>query len=239
MIALGLAGFFVARYLAAYQLGYRDHAWDPFFGDGTMRILNSNISHAWPISDAGFGAFAYLLETLSGFMGWHERWRMTPWMVLMFGILVIPLGVTSIVLVILQPVLVGTWCSLCLLTALLMLLMIPLAIDEVVAMALFMARVHQRGKPFWVNFWRGGTPEDGKDDDDDEGDGERVTFHSPLGEMAREMVRGVSLPWTLVAAALLGFWLRGPGGARRERGRRRQRFPRRTAGPGGGGRRLG
>jgi hypothetical protein len=42
----------------------------------------------------------------------------------MFGIQVIPLGVTSIVLVILQPLMVGTWCSLCLATAIFMLLTI-------------------------------------------------------------------------------------------------------------------
>ncbi len=40
VIALGWVGFFVSRYLAAYQLGYIDSAWDPFFGESTMRILD-------------------------------------------------------------------------------------------------------------------------------------------------------------------------------------------------------
>jgi len=64
MIGLGFAGWFVSRYLAAFQLGYIDHAWEPFFGESTRLVLNSNMSHRWPISDAAFGAFAYTFEGL-------------------------------------------------------------------------------------------------------------------------------------------------------------------------------
>lgn len=47
LIALGFAGFLVSRYLAAYQLGYTDYVWDPFFGfeGGTQRVLDSDMSH--------------------------------------------------------------------------------------------------------------------------------------------------------------------------------------------------
>jgi hypothetical protein len=157
VIALALVSFVLSRYLAAYQLGHIGSAWDPFFGNGTENILNSSVSNAWPISDAGLGSFAYLLEALSGFMGNQRRWRTMPWMVLMFGFLVIPLGATSIVLVILQPVMVGDWCSICLVTAVLMLAMIPLAIDEVAAMLQFMAQAKHEGQPLWRTFWVGGT----------------------------------------------------------------------------------
>ncbi len=205
VIALGFISFFIARYLAARQLGHTEHAWDPFFGNGTERVLNSTVSRAWPVSDAGFGAFSYMLEALSGFMGGHQRWRTMPWMVLMFGVLVIPLGITSIVLVILQPVMVGTWCTLCLVTALLMLLMIPLAVDEVVAMGQFMLRVRREGKPLWTNFWHGGTIDSGE-----AGMYEEVTgWHSPVGEVAEAAVRGVTVPLTLLISAFLGFWLMG------------------------------
>jgi hypothetical protein len=203
VIALGFISFFVSRYLAARQLGHTDYAWDPFFGNGTERILHSSVSRAWPVSDAGFGAFSYMLEALSGFMGGHQRWRTMPWMVLMFAFLVIPLGITSIILVILQPVMVGTWCTLCLLTAFLMLVMIPLAVDEVVGMGQFMLSVKREGKPLWTNFWKGGTMESG-----DAGTYDEVTgWHSPKDELATASVRGVTMPLTLVASALLGFWL--------------------------------
>ncbi len=81
MIGLGFAGWVVSRYLAAFQLGYIDRVRDPFFGEGSRLVLNSDLSHAWPISDAGLGAFAYTLEFLMGWMGSPARWRTMPWMV--------------------------------------------------------------------------------------------------------------------------------------------------------------
>ena len=43
IIALGWLGFFLSRYMAAYQLGHIDGVWDPFFGAGTERILDSHV----------------------------------------------------------------------------------------------------------------------------------------------------------------------------------------------------
>ena len=165
IIALGFVGWLISRYLAVYQLGYIDSAWDPIFGQSTMTILDSDVSRAWPISDAGFGAYAYTFEVLMGFMGGTSRWRTMPWMVTFFGILVVPLGIVSITLVILQPVAVGTWCTLCLITALAMLFMIPLTVDEVVAMIRFLVRSRREGKSLWRTFWVGGTLEDEVNED--------------------------------------------------------------------------
>lgn len=200
MIGLALFSFFLSRHLAAFQLGYTDNPWDPFFDDGTRRVLTSEVSKAWPISDAGLGALSYILEALSGFMGDQRRWRTMPWMVLMFGVLVVPLGVTSIVLVIMQPVVVGAWCTLCLITAAAMLLMIPLAVDEVVAMGQFLARIRREGKPFWKTFWTGGTL-------DELGEDRRTPrFLARASEAVPAMLWGVTLPWNLFAAAALGVW---------------------------------
>ena len=49
-----------------------------------------------------------------------------------FGILVVPLGVVSITLIVLQPIAVGAWCTPCLIAAAAMLVMISLTLDEVV-----------------------------------------------------------------------------------------------------------
>ncbi len=201
VIALGFVGLFISRYLAAYQLGYIDAAWDPFFGDGTMRILDSEVSRAWPISDAGLGAAVYTLEALMGFMGGTSRWRTMPWMVLLFGILVVPLGIVSITLVILQPVMVGAWCTLCLITALAMLIMIPLTLDEVIAMGQFMARRVRDGAPFWRTFWQGDTIEGGGTDE------RSPRLNAPLAQAAPAMVWGVTAPWNLLLTAGLGLWL--------------------------------
>lgn len=201
IIALALVSFVLARYMGAYQLEHIDTVWDPFFVPGTAAILTSDVSRAFPISDAGLGALAYLIEALSGFMGSQRRWRTMPWMVLMFGILVIPLGVTSIVLVILQPLAVGTWCFLCLLTALFMLVMIPFAVDEVVAMTQFMAQARREGQPLWRTFWVGGTLQGG------ERDGRTPPFDAPPATSAPAMAWGVTVPWTLLAGAAVGLWL--------------------------------
>jgi len=199
IIALGWVGFFLARHLAAYQLGYVDSAWDPVFGEQTRRILDSEVSRAWPISDAGLGTVAYAIEALMGYMGGTDRWRTMPWMVTFFGILVIPLGAVSIFLVIMQPVAVGAWCTLCLITALAMLIMIPLALDEVVAMLQFLARSRREGKSLWRTFWLGGTVEGGSADD------RTPKFPASVRQTAPAMVWGVTIPWTLLASGALGI----------------------------------
>jgi uncharacterized membrane protein len=198
IIALSWIGFFLARHLAAYQLGYVSSAWDPFFGDQSMRILDSDVSRAWPISDAGLGTVAYAIEALMGYMGGTDRWRTMPWMVTFFGILVIPLGAVSIFLVIMQPVAVGAWCTLCLVTALAMLIMIPLALDEVVAMVQFLARSRREGKSLWRTFWLGGTVDGGSKDD------RTPKFPGPARETVPAMAWGVTVPWSMAASAALG-----------------------------------
>lgn len=155
IITLALLGFFIARYMAAFQLGHIATVWDPVFGGQTKTILTSDVSKAFPISDAGLGAFSYLLDAISGMIGDRRRWRTMPWMVILFGVMIIPPGVTSIALVILQPVGVGAWCFLCLLTAFIMLLMVAPALDEVVATVQFLRQSHKQGKPFWRTFLRG------------------------------------------------------------------------------------
>jgi hypothetical protein len=134
-------------------------------------------------------------------MGDKRRWRTMPWMVTFFGILVIPLGVTSIVLVIMQPLVVGAWCAICLATAAAMLVMIPLTVDEVVAMGQFLLQSHREGKPFWRTFWLGGTAPDAAED------ARAKDFGSPPREMFPAMAWGVSLPPTLLVSAALGVWL--------------------------------
>lgn len=155
IMLLGFLGFTFSRYLASFQLGHIPEVWDPFFGNGTEQVLTSDVSKAFPVSDAGLGAFTYLLDVVAATIGGRYRWRTMPWAVILFGFMIIPAGVTSIVLIMLQPISVGAWCSACLLTAFIMLLMVPPAIDEVVASAQFLFHVRKEGKPFWKVFWLG------------------------------------------------------------------------------------
>jgi hypothetical protein len=147
IIALGFFGFLIARYLAAYQLGQVGAVWEPFFSgygrNGMEFIITSTVSRSWPIPDAVLGAAAYLIEALMGAMGAATRWRTM-------------LGGVSIFFIIDRPIVIGTYCTLCLLAALAMLVMIPLTLDEVVAVAQYMQRSLREGKPFWRTFFRGG-----------------------------------------------------------------------------------
>jgi hypothetical protein len=201
LVGLALFGWLLSCYLAAYQLGYIERAADPFFGSSTETVLTSEISRMWPISDAGLGAFAYTFEMLMGWMGGTTRWRTMPWMVTFFFILVVPLGLVHITLVILQPVAVGYWCTVCLAAAALMLLMIPLAVDEVFAMGQFLRRSVREGKPFWRTFWVGGTLAEVNQDE------RTPSYGAPVAKMIPPMWWGASLPATLLASAALGIWL--------------------------------
>ena len=70
----------MSRQMSAFQLGYTHSVWEPFFDPGTKGVLNSTVSRSLPISDAGVGAVAYMVEGLMGFIGDKQRWRTMPWM---------------------------------------------------------------------------------------------------------------------------------------------------------------
>lgn len=76
-----------------------------------------------------------------------------PWIVVVFGIAVGPLGAVSILLVILQPVVYGAWCSLCLSSAVISILMIGPALDEVLASLQHLGRCHRAGRSAWRALW--------------------------------------------------------------------------------------
>jgi hypothetical protein len=197
---LGVVGLLLARHLAAYQMGHTTTAWDPFFLTGTEKIITSDVSHAFPVSDAGLGAATYMLEILMALMGDARRWRTMPWMVVGFGIVVVPLGGVSIFFIIIQPIMIGTWCTLCLIQALAMVVMIPFALNELVAMGQYLSWARSEGKPFWRTFWMGGAMPGAHGDKPEE-------FVGSAGEVIGKITRGVTAPWTLLACTGLGVWL--------------------------------
>lgn len=181
--------------MGAFQLGYIDHIWDPFFTDGTLHVITSKISKDFPVSDAGMGALCYTLESLLGWQGNSRRWAGMPWLVFAFGFLVIPVGIVSITLIILQPVVVGAWCSWCLATAAFMLIMIVLTAGELAAVLQLMNEVRKKGGSVWNVFWKGGRPDQ---------DSTRI---KPGSRPKGELHWGITLPWNLLVSAAIGIWL--------------------------------
>lgn len=207
IIALAFVGLYVSRYLAAYQLGHVEGVWEPFFEggpdpkNGTEEIITSSVSQAWPVSDAGVGALTYILEILTGVIGSQRRWRTMPWLVLLFGLMIAPLGVVSIFFIVIQPIWIGTWCTLCLIAAAAMLAQIPYSLDELVATGQFLQRRKRAGQSVLRVLFVGDTDEGVERTGADE-------FDRSPGEIVRDMVRGgVTLPWSLAVSMLIGIWL--------------------------------
>jgi uncharacterized membrane protein len=153
IVALAAVGTLVAGYLAAFQLGLVDDVWEPFFGDGSRSILTSGVSRVLPIPDGLLGMLGYLADAATGLIGGTRRWQRMPWIVVLFGLAVGPLGATSILLVILQPVMFNAWCTLCLVSALISMLMIGPAMDEVLASLQHLRATQRIGGSVWRTFW--------------------------------------------------------------------------------------
>jgi hypothetical protein len=163
--------------------------------------VTSAVSKAFPIADAGFGAFAYALDILAGSIGDRRRWRTMPWMVLLFGLLIIPLGVVSVTFIIIQPPIIGALCTLCIMQAAVTVILVPYSVDEVLATCQYLYRSTRAGEPFWRTFLRGGPAL--SEDQTPEPDLDR-----PARAVLREFVTGgVNHPWTLVASTALGALL--------------------------------
>ena len=153
IVGFALVGCAIAGYLALYQWGVFASVWEPFFGDGSRRVLHSSVSRLLPIPDAALGALGYLADALSGVIGGRARWRTMPWIVLLFGLAVGPLGAVSVMLVIFQPVLFDAFCTLCLASAAISVAMIGPAMDELLASLQHLAREREAGRSLWRAFW--------------------------------------------------------------------------------------
>ncbi|MCZ4089207.1 NAD-dependent epimerase/dehydratase family protein [Sinorhizobium psoraleae] len=205
IVALAFVGLFVSRYLAAYQMGHIDGLWDAFFGPGAAPVRNGSeavvtswVSKGFPIADAGLGAFAYALDILAGAIGDRRRWRTMPWMVLLFGLLIIPLGAVSVSFIIIQPPLIGALCTLCIVQAAVTVVLIPYSIDEVLATIQYLWRAKRAGEPLWRTFWMGGPALS-------ENQTPGPDLDRPASKLLRKFITGgVNFPWTLVASVFLG-----------------------------------
>lgn len=154
IVILALGGLGIATYLALYQYDVVDDVWEPFFGDGSRTILDSSLSHVLPVSDAALGALGYLADAVTGMIGGKNRWRSMPWIVIIFAVFVGPLGLVSIGLVMAQPVMYDAWCTLCLATAVISVLMIGPAMDEALASLQHIRRAQlDPERSAWRTFW--------------------------------------------------------------------------------------
>jgi hypothetical protein len=138
VVVLALTGCAIAAYLSLYQLGAVAAVWDPLFGRGSERILTSFVARFLPVPDAALGACVYFVEAVAA-----------PWVVLAFGVLVAGLGLVGVCLVVAQPVLFHTGCTLCLASAVISFTNAWLARDELLATLGYLKQSCTRGHSVW------------------------------------------------------------------------------------------
>jgi hypothetical protein len=158
--ALAFVAFLISGYMALYQWRIIDSAWDPLFGDQTMKVLDSDVSEKmkrwFGIPDAALGAVAYLGDVVFGLAGCTRRWQFRPWLVILFGLDVIPLGGVSAILVLVQALILKEYCFLCLVTAVISLILVWWAYDEVWSSLKYLWRVWKQTRDpviLWLTFW--------------------------------------------------------------------------------------
>ena len=114
LVALALAGCGLSLYLAAFQLRLVARVWDPLFDGGSRLVLTSGVSRLLPVPDALLGAAVYALDAglavaLAARASRHPEGLATA--------LAVVAGVGAlggITLAVLQPLVAGTFCTLCL-----------------------------------------------------------------------------------------------------------------------------
>lgn len=163
---LAFAAALITVHMALFQWGFITQVWDPVFGQQSSLVLKSDVAHQiylWiGIHDGALGTIAYLGDAILGLAGSTRRWQYRPWLVVLFGIDVIPLGIISGILVACQAPVVGSWCFLCLVTAAISLILVYWAWDEVRVSLTYLWRVWHRtrnSRMLWDAFWGRYQPE--------------------------------------------------------------------------------
>jgi uncharacterized membrane protein len=146
VLVLTVSGLLISAYLAFFQYHLIDTVWDPFFGEASSRaVLTSSLSRALPVHDAALGGLAYLVETVLETAGGTRRWRQRPRIVLLLGLTAAAMALISLGLILVQATVVGRFCTLCLASAGISLIVPFLVAHEVAAAVRQVHRGHRLG----------------------------------------------------------------------------------------------
>jgi uncharacterized membrane protein len=116
LVCIAVVGLLISLDLAAFQVGIAGPPWEPLFGDGSRRVLTSDLSRLLPVPDAAAGAGAYVLEALLGAALFIRPSGLLPAANALAAIASIG-AVVGAVLVGGQLLMVGTGCTLCIASA--------------------------------------------------------------------------------------------------------------------------
>jgi uncharacterized membrane protein len=134
VLVLALLGAAIATYLTLFQWHITTTVWDPLFGSASSEaVLSSALTRRLPLPDATLGALGYIVEAILAALGGEDRYQRRPWLVLLYGLVLAGLALTSFVLVLTQIFVVHALCSLCLCSAAISFINAWLGRDEVLA----------------------------------------------------------------------------------------------------------
>ncbi len=149
LAALAFVGLAVASYLTLYQIDVISTVWDPFFRHGSPQVLDLTS----PVPDAAVGVLAYASEVVLSFIGGADRWRTMPWTALAFGAVVLAGALVSVALIVIQPTVVGAWCTPCLASAAISFTLFAFGFKEALAAGQHVRRVAASGGSPWHALW--------------------------------------------------------------------------------------
>ena len=154
LLLLAAVGLAAATYTACAQVGIIARMWDPFFGSqSSYLVTHSAISRLLPIPDGLLGMMGYLCDLILGAVGASDRWRSLPGVVLLFGATITGLGVVSVALTIVQGAVILHWCTVCLVSASVSVLIFGVGVGEVLPSLQYLARERARGHALWPTVW--------------------------------------------------------------------------------------
>lgn len=128
---LSVAGVLVAGYLAACQWGRFATVWDPIFGSAASeRVLHSWVSRRLPIPDAALGLVGYCCELiLSVALLFAEgQGRLHVWLLALYRVVAAGMAAGGLFLLFVQAISVKSFCTLCLLSAMISWVLAALAL---------------------------------------------------------------------------------------------------------------
>jgi uncharacterized membrane protein len=146
LAVLASLGLGVSAYLTLFQIGVIPSVWDPFF-------QSPKVLEFLGFPDAALGVLAYGTEVVLSFIGGRDRWRTMPWAVLAFGAVILSGAIVSVLLIFMQAVLVGAWCTLCLASAAISFAIFGFGVDEPLAGLRYLRRVRDSGGSLWHALW--------------------------------------------------------------------------------------
>lgn len=118
LVALfAVLGAILATRLLVYQLGWSGPPFEPFFGDGTIRVVDSSFSRSLPIPDASLGVVGYVVEALLALWGGSSRFVRSKRTVYVYAGAAVAMALGSLGLLFVQAFVLHEFCTLCLASA--------------------------------------------------------------------------------------------------------------------------